>query len=213
MKTYYKNGDSAIATYRALKWVYGLHNRPIMQAIGKFLKKFEETGVVVNIERPVYHRFARSAFVSESVAENPNVLISRRSRKFGLSYGILWRTLHLHLHLHPHKVQLMQQLKPANHSQFRRCVEWLLEHQTTVGGNFSNKIFFSGKACFTLGGYVNKQNRCIWRSENPQIIEERPLHPERKKSHCLVRFLVRKCNWTLLLRNGLSPSIRSVMVM
>ena len=34
IKTYYKNGDSAIAMYRALGGDYGLHSRPTMQAIG-----------------------------------------------------------------------------------------------------------------------------------------------------------------------------------
>ena len=66
IKTYYKNGDS------------GLH-RPTMQAIGTIVKKFEETAVVTNIERPVINRFARSAvniaIVSESVAEDPNMSI------------------------------------------------------------------------------------------------------------------------------------------
>ena len=51
-KTYYKNGDSAIVRYRALRGDYGLHNRPTMQAIGKIVKKFEETGVVTNIKTP-----------------------------------------------------------------------------------------------------------------------------------------------------------------
>ena len=105
IKTYYKNGDSATATYRALRGDYGLHNRPTTQAIGKIVKKFEETGAVTNIVRPVHHRFARSAeniaAVSESVAEDPNVSIPRRSQELGLSYGTLWRILHLDLHLHP----------------------------------------------------------------------------------------------------------------
>ena len=46
------------------------------------MKKFEETGVVSNIDRSVYYRFARSAehidIVSESVAENRNVSIPQR---------------------------------------------------------------------------------------------------------------------------------------
>ena len=53
IKTYHKNSDSAIATYRALRGDYGLHNRPTMQAIGKIVMKFEETA---NIEKPVHHR-------------------------------------------------------------------------------------------------------------------------------------------------------------
>ena len=43
IKIYYKNGDSATPTYRALRGDYGLHNRPATQAIGKIVKKFEET--------------------------------------------------------------------------------------------------------------------------------------------------------------------------
>ena len=49
IKTYYKHGDSATATHRALRGDYGLHNHPTMQAMGKIVKKFEETGVVTNI--------------------------------------------------------------------------------------------------------------------------------------------------------------------
>ena len=63
--------------------LYGLHNRPTKQAIGKIVKQFEETEVFTNIERPVHHRFARSAaniaIISENVAEDPNVSIPRRS--------------------------------------------------------------------------------------------------------------------------------------
>ena len=50
MKTYYKKGDSAIASYRAFRGDYDLHKGPTMQAVGKIVKKFEvELGVVTNI--------------------------------------------------------------------------------------------------------------------------------------------------------------------
>ena len=67
------------------------------------MKKFDETGVVTNIERPVHHRFAYSAenidIVSESVAENSNVSINHRSQEL----GTLLRILHLDQRLHPYK--------------------------------------------------------------------------------------------------------------
>ena len=67
-KTYYKNGDSATATYRVLRKDYGLHKGPTMQAIGKIMKKFDENGAVINIERHMHHRSAENiAIVSESV--------------------------------------------------------------------------------------------------------------------------------------------------
>ena len=69
------DSDFDTATHRALSGDYGLYNRPTTQAIEKIVKKFEETGVVLNSERPVHHRFAGSteniAIVSENVAEDP----------------------------------------------------------------------------------------------------------------------------------------------
>ena len=86
IKTYYRNCDPATVTYRTLRGDYGLHNRSTMQTIGKIVKKFEETGEVTNIERPVHHRSACStenmAIEGESVAKDPNVLISSRSQEF-----------------------------------------------------------------------------------------------------------------------------------
>ena len=90
---------------------------------------------------------------------------------------------YLDRHLHQYKVQLTQPLKPADHSQRRRYVEWVLKQQV-LDGNFSNKIFFSIEAHFTLGAYVNKQNCGIWSSEDPQVIEEGPLHPTRVTVWC-----------------------------
>ena len=47
IKTYYKYYDSVTATYLALKGDYELHTRPTTQAIGKIVKKFEDTGVLL----------------------------------------------------------------------------------------------------------------------------------------------------------------------
>ena len=49
----------------------------------------------------------------------------------------------------------------------------MLEQQA-VNGNFSNKIFFT----FLSRWIFNKLNCRIWGFEDPQVIEERPLHPE-----------------------------------
>ena len=73
-----------------------------------------------------------------------------------LSHDTIWRIFHLNLHLQPYKVQVTQQLEPADHSQRRRYVKWVHKQQT-VDENFSNKIFFSDEAHFTLSGYVNKK--------------------------------------------------------
>ena len=54
--------------------------------------------MVTNIERLVNHRFAYFAenidIVSKSIAQDPNVLIPRRSQKLGQYWRTLWRILH-----------------------------------------------------------------------------------------------------------------------
>ncbi len=46
------------------------------------------------------------------------------------------------------------------------------------------KIIFSDEAHFHLNGYVNKQNCRIWGAENPRVIQERPMHPQRVTVWC-----------------------------
>ena len=79
-------------------------------------------------------------------------------------------------------LQLMQQLKPADHC--RRYVEGVLEQQV-VNGNLRTK-FSCDEAYFTLNGYINKQNYRIWGSGNPHIIEKRPLHSEKVTVWCAI---------------------------
>ena len=44
---------------------------------------------------------------------------------------------------------------------------------------FHRKTIMSYEAHFHLRGYVNKQNCCIWSLENPKMIIEKPLYPNR----------------------------------
>ena len=49
---------------------------------------------------------------------------------------------------------------------------------------FWNKIIMSDEAHFTLNGTVNKQNCRIYATENPQEIQEVPLHGEKVTVWC-----------------------------
>ena len=46
------------------------------------------------------------------------------------------------------------------------------------------KIIFSNDAHFDLGGYVNKQNCCIWGTANPHAYIEKPTHPKQVTVFC-----------------------------
>lgn len=74
IKFYYKNDDSAVSTFRALRADYGRHNRPTEQTILNTVKKFEETGSVTDIVRPVHHRNIRSAENIAAVAQSVKMI-------------------------------------------------------------------------------------------------------------------------------------------
>ena len=62
-------------------------------------------------------------------------------------------------------------------------VEWIIEHKQ-VDADFLNKVMFSDEAHFHLDSFVNRQNCRIWVSENPYVIVEKQMHPQRVTVWC-----------------------------
>ncbi|XP_073828918.1 uncharacterized protein [Musca autumnalis] len=91
--------------------------------------------------------------------------------------------MHKDMNLHAYKVQLAQELKPFDHSKRREWAEWWQE-MATVDDQFSKKIICSDEAHFHLSGLVNKQNSRNWANENPRVIVEKPMHPQRVTVWC-----------------------------
>ncbi|CAK9799243.1 Transposable element Tc3 transposase [Anthophora plagiata] len=85
--------------------------------------------------------------------------------------------------MNAYKVQLVQELKPHDHLMRFRFAQWA-EDRLIEDEHFYRKIIFSDEAHFHLGGYVNKQNCRIWGSENPHVIVEKPMHPQRVTVWC-----------------------------
>lgn len=187
VKTFFKSGENFTNTIRALRNDFGNHNRPSRAAIKKLIDKFNVTGSVLDVQRPVRPRSARSVAnidaTSASVRENPSTSIRRRSQQLGLSYGTTQRILTKDLHLHAYKIQLTQELKLGDHRQRREFVNWVLENNQN-DDNFVNKIIFSDEAHFHLNGYVNKQNCRIWGLENPHAIHMKQMHPKKVTVWC-----------------------------
>lgn len=184
---FYENGRSNQNAFRALRDFFGQHNRPNVSTIGRIVRKFQQTGSVGNVKTPVHARPVRSAenisVVRDSVAEEPSTSTRRRAQQLNISRTSLMRILNKDLNLHAYKVQLTQELKPTDHFKRRQYAEWLVE-QTEVNGDFTKKIIFSDEAHFHLCGFVNKQNCRIWANENPQVIVEKPMHPQRVTVWC-----------------------------
>ena len=120
IKIYYQNNESVRKTFSALREFYGRNNRPAKSTIHRLVNKFESSGTVTDTIVPVRQRNARSevniAALNESVHENPNLSVPRRSQELGISQTSTWRILRKDLGLHPYKIQLTQELKPNDHS-------------------------------------------------------------------------------------------------
>ena len=121
--------------------------------------------------------------MSASVDESPSIPIRHRAQQLNISRCSVQRILTKDLHLHAYKIQLTQELHPEDHAQRRTFSNWILEQQQ-IDCDFSRKIIFTVETHLQLGGYVNKQNCRIWGTENPQVIQQLPMHSPRVTVWC-----------------------------
>ena len=187
VKIYYTNLCSVRQTFRQLRNNYGRNDRPTERTIQRIIAKFEESGSVTDRAVPVRRRNARSVenivAVTESVREDPDLSIPRRSQGVGLSATSTWRIMRKDLGLFPYKIQLAQELKPEDHESRRTFADWVLE-QLETDPHFGEKIIFSDEAHFWMNGFVNKQNCRIWGASNPHQYQESILYPEKLTVWC-----------------------------
>ena len=187
VQLYYENQRSVKNVFRALRGDYGRHNRPTEPTIRNTITKIETQFTLLDDTRPNRPRPARSeeniAAVAQSVRDDSDESIRRRSQQLGLSYGTTWTILRKDLGLVAYKIQLVQELKPTDLPARRRFSVWALE-RLAEDPLFSTNILFSDEAHFWLNGYVNKQNCRIWANEQPGQIQELPLHPEKTTVWC-----------------------------
>lgn len=131
IQLFYENGRSNKNVFRKLRDFYDRHNRPNESTILRIVKKFEETGSVMDVKTPIRHRPSRSQenidAVRESVEADPRMSIPRRSQELNIPKTTVWRILHKDLSLKAYKVQLTQELKPTDHLKRREFVNFIEE--------------------------------------------------------------------------------------
>jgi hypothetical protein len=170
VELFYENKRSVKSVYRKLREFYGLHNRPTESTIGRIVKKFQETGSVEDQKSKKYSRSGRSQenidLVRESVAEDPEMSIRRRSQQVGLSESTTWRILHKDLALKAYKVQITQELKPLDHLKRRSFPGRVIARNGDV--NWPPRSCDLTPLDYFLWGYVKSQ---VYKN-NPQSIPE-----------------------------------------
>ena len=187
LKTYFQNGESSTETARKMRAKFGKNKAPSRQFVDKFVKRVRESGSLMDKATRSRARPVRSieniAAVAESVRDNPSTSTRHRSQELNISRTSLQRILTKDLGLTPYKIQLVQELKPNDHPMRFQFAQWA-EERLMEDEHFYRKVIFSDEAHFHLGGYVNKQNCRIWGSENPHVIMEKPMHPQRVTVWC-----------------------------
>ena len=187
IKSYYKNSESPTATVRELRVTLGRNAAPTESSVRKLIRKFETTGSVSNVKKTGRPRSVRTqeniAVVRDNVTVSPRKSVRRRAQQLNLSPSSLHDILSKDLKMHAYKIQLTQELKPADHGKRHRFAQWVLARQVE-NENFTKRIIFSDEAHFHLSGYVNKQNCRIWGNENPRVTVEHEMHPQRTTVWC-----------------------------
>lgn len=187
VKIFYQNQESIRSTHRALRAMFGRHNRPSELMIRRIVERFEASYTLHPQRPPIRRRSARSAeniaAVRASADESSSTSVRRRAQQLGLSTMSTWRILRKDLGRHPYKLVLTQELKPAGHRLCREFADWALE-QIEADEDFSKKIIFSDEAHFCLNGYVNKQNMRYWEENNPRQVLEKQLYPQKVTVWC-----------------------------
>ena len=173
--------------YRALRPIYGVHNRPTERTILHTIGKLEINLTLLDDTRPIRPRTARTVenikAVNECFAVDPEKSIQRRSQQHGLSYGTTWAILRKDLGLNAYKIQIDQGLKPADLPKRHNFSRWALG-KLAEDPHFGTRLLFSNEAHFWLNGYVNTRNCRIWGEEQPEAIQELPLHPLKTTVGC-----------------------------
>ena len=89
--------DALWSVYRALRPIYGVHNRPTERTIRHTIGKLENNLTLLDDTRPIRPRTTRTveniAAVNESFAEDPEESIRRWSQQLDLSYGTTYLSL------------------------------------------------------------------------------------------------------------------------
>ncbi|CAH1988625.1 unnamed protein product [Acanthoscelides obtectus] len=187
IELYYQSSCSVKRVHRALLPIYRQFGRPTEGAIRKLVTKFRTQFTLLDIKPPTRRRRVRTeesiAAVSASVSDDREMSIRPRSQQLGLCYSTTWKILRQHLGVKPYKIQLVQELKPHDLPQRFQFGEWALA-KLEEDPHFYRKIVFSDEAHFWLNGYVNKQNCRIWSKDQPEALQELPMHPEKITVWC-----------------------------
>ena len=121
---------------------FGRREVPPAQYVRYLVKKVKETGILIEkpkCEKPKSVRTSENiAAVAESACEAPSTSTHRRPQQLNILETSLRQILHKDIGITPHKVQLVQELKPIDHSMRFRFAKWAC-NRLTEDADFGKK--------------------------------------------------------------------------
>ena len=167
---------------------YSTISPPSNEAIRNIVQKFKETGSINDREK----KRAKTVLTNECVDDirdkisaAPNTSVRKLSTQCNISYGSVRNALKKSLHYHPYKINVIQELKPADYAKRLNYCNWFLSFIQN-NPDILDLVYFTDEAYFHLNGYVNSQNYRTWASENPHQFIETPLFPEKVGVWCAI---------------------------
>lgn len=163
---------------------------PTGKAIGALMKKFLETGHVMDRPRsgkpPSVVTRKNVEIVRTSVRDQPMLSTRKRAVALNISRSSLGRILRDRLKFRAYKLQTVHHLKHVDKAERLSYARSIIRvNETTDNGQLWRRLIMSDEAHFELTGNVyNRQNVRFWGSENPRIVRPKSQHPPRLTVWC-----------------------------
>ncbi len=187
VERYFCVGESVIQVQRDFRKHFNIQPRypiPSRSSILRWVKNFRETSTASNKKRTGRKKSSRTPEniekVRNSLQTSPRRSLRKRAQAVKLSLSTTRRIIRHELNYHPYKLAVTQKLNPDDYQKRKSFSEKMLDKIENDEID-ADKILFTDEAHFHLTGAVNKQNTRYWAptGDNPQAIEEKPLHEQR----------------------------------
>ena len=187
VEEFFASQKSIITAQRRFRRHFAKKTAPFRKVILRAVTNFRKTGNTakrISSGRPRTSRSeANCALVENAIARSPSKSTRRLSQQVHIPRTSVMRIMTHDLKLYPYKVQIVQQILPADKVQRKAFSEWII-NKCRDDNDFLLLLIASDEAHFNLSVYVNKQNFRFWARENPQNLHERPLHSKRVTVWC-----------------------------
>ena len=164
---------------------------PSGKAIRETVSKFHSTGSVKDQHRGASGR-PRSARnganiekLEASFEEDPAMSNRKRAQAVDINPTPVWSIARKDLKLKAYKIQDVQILS-ADDKIKRLEMCRMFDAKMSQNSNWIKNVWFSDEAHFYLECGMNSQNRRIWATTKPDLVNQRPLHSAKCTAWCAI---------------------------